>query len=69
MTERGTAREHLKNALTLTALRINDRNTDPDILKDLVVVRDRIQAAVDLIEEVAAEPKPVARAMRVFELL
>jgi hypothetical protein len=69
MTARETAREHLRNGLSLIELRVNDRSTDPDILKDLVVVRDRIQAAIDLIEEVATEPKPVARAMRVFELL
>ena len=50
MTARETAREHLRNALSLTVVRINDRSTDPELFKDLVVVRDRIQAAVDLIE-------------------
>ena len=69
MTARGTAREHLRNALSLTILRINDRSTDLEILKDLVVVRDRIQAAIDLIELVATDSKPATRSMRMLELL
>jgi len=69
MTARESAREHLRNALTLTELRIADRSTDLEVMKDLVVVRDRIRAAIDLIELVATESKPATRSMRVLELL
>jgi len=48
---------------------LQDDPTDPAILKDLVVIRDRMQAAVDLIEELTNESRPAARSMRVFELL
>ena len=66
---RETARQDLRTALTLTELRINDRSTDLELMKDLVVVRDRVQAALDLIELVATESNPATRSMRVLELL
>jgi len=69
MKARLTARTHLRNALSLANSRITDLRTDPDVLKDLIAVRDLMQMAMELIDEVVAESKPVARAMRVFELL
>ena len=69
MTARNTARQHLRNALALTELRINDRSTELELMKDVVVVRDRVQAALDLIELVATESRPATRSMKVLELL
>jgi hypothetical protein len=69
MKARLTARTHLRNALSLTNSRITDLRTDPDVLKDVIAVRDQIQMAMELIDEVVAESKPATRAMRVFELL
>ncbi len=72
MTARERAREHLKNAIQVLSDRLHEIELDAQAEVDLevsIAVRDRIEAALGLIEEVVTEPHPAARAMKAWVLL
>ena len=72
MTPREGVREHLANILQVVRDRERDIELDPQAeveLKVLIAVRNRIEAALGLIQEVVDEPQTAARAMKARALL
>jgi len=72
MTPRERAREHLKNAIQVLSDRLHEIELAPQAEVELevaIAVRNRVEAALGLIEEVVTEPHAAARAMKAWALL
>ncbi len=72
MTEREGVREHLANALQVVRDRQSQIELKPEAeveLKVLISVRNRIEAALGMIQEVVDESQTAARAMKAWALL
>ena len=72
MTPRERAREHLKNAIQVLSDRLHEIELSPEggiELEVSIAVRNRIEAALGMIQEVVDEPHTAARAMKAWALL
>jgi len=72
MSPRERAREHLNNAIQVLSDRLHEIELSPEggiELEVSLAVRNRIEAALGLIEEVVSEPHTAARAMKAWSLL
>ena len=72
MTPREGAREHLRNAIQVLSDRQSEIefNAEAEVeLEVIIAVRNRIDAALGLIEEVVEESQTAARAMKAWALL
>jgi len=72
MSPRERAREHLKNAIQVLSDRQHEIELIPNAeveVEVVIAVRNRIEAALGIIEEVVEEPHTAARAMKAWALL
>jgi len=72
VTPRERAREHLKNAIQVLSDRLHEIELSPEGGMELevsIAVRNRIEAALGMIQEVVDEPHTAARAMKARALL